>query len=61
MKTKIWSKSQTQSVIKALRNAGLTVNKTHSGYESSVGKTVVFRALIGSQGYLVSHDENLFA
>jgi hypothetical protein len=61
MTTKIWTKPQTQVSIKQLRGAGYTVNKTPQGYEArdAEGK-VVFRALNGSRGYIVTHDEGLF-
>ena len=60
MISRIWTKAQTQSTIKVLRNAGLIVEKLNSGYESKVNDKLVFKAMIGTNGYLVRYDENLF-
>lgn len=60
MTSRIWTKPQTQEAIKALRNAGLTVDKVGSGYECKVNNNTVFKAMVGSRGYLVRYDQNLF-
>jgi len=60
MISRIWTKKQTQDTIKTLRNANLTVEKINSGYECKVNDKLVFKAMIGSNGYLVRYDENLF-
>jgi hypothetical protein len=57
---KMWSKPVTQDTIKVLKQAGLTVVKTHFGYSCHVGDHLVFKALNGTQGYLVTYDEDLF-
>jgi len=39
----------------------MTVTKLSSGYECHVGDQLVFKAMIGTQGYLVRYDEQMFA
>lgn len=61
--SKVWTKPQTQNAIKALRKAGLPVNKTNdgNGYELIHPKAgLLFKAMNGSNGYLVRYDERLF-
>jgi biotin operon repressor len=60
MISKIWTKPQTQQAIKSLRDAGLTVDKLNAGYECKINDKLLFKAMIGSQGYLVRYDANLF-
>jgi len=60
MISRIWTKKQTQATIKDLRQAGLPVTKLSSGYEAKVGTEIVFKAMIGTNGYLVRHHEELF-
>lgn len=61
MTSRVWSKPVTQDIIKQLRNAGLVVDKLSSGYECKINGHLVFKAMIGSQGYLVRYDEKLFS
>jgi predicted ABC-type sugar transport system permease subunit len=60
MISRIWSKVQTQAAIKALRAAGLTVTKLNGGYECYRGEILLFKAMIGTQAYLVRLQPNLF-
>lgn len=60
MKAAVWSKPATQAAIKSLREAGIKVNKIDSGYESFIKTTLIFRAMVGSRGYLVRYDERIF-
>ena len=59
-KSKVWTKPQTQSVIKMLRDNGLNVVKLNSGYECKVNEQLIFRAMIGNNGYLVRYAAELF-
>ena len=61
MISRIWTKQQTQATIKALRAEGYDVDKMPSGYSVVVGDTTIFKAMIGTRGYLVRYDENLFS
>lgn len=58
--TKIWTKAQTQATIKALRGAGYEVKKLDSGYSMILDNVELFKAMIGTRGYLVRYDSNLF-
>ena len=61
MPTKILSKPETQKMIKALRNAGLTVKKIVGGYRCvNKCEKQIFRAMEGSRGYLVNYVDGLF-
>lgn len=63
MVARVVSKRNTQAMIKALRAAGLTVSKINSGYEcigGSTGELLLFRAMIGNNGYLIRMREDLF-
>lgn len=66
MAVKILTKPQTQQMIKALRDAGFTVNKLSSGYaceainNATNEKKTVFKAMVGSRGYLVTYEDSLF-
>lgn len=63
MIARVVSKRNTQSMIGALRAAGLTVSKIASGYEcfgGSTGELLLFRAMIGNNGYLIRMREDLF-
>jgi hypothetical protein len=57
---RVWSKPVTQQVIKQLRNAGMTVKKINNGYECHVGNELIFKAMIGTQGYLVRFNPEMF-
>lgn len=61
MTTKIWTKPQTQKLIRALRKEGYTVSKSPSGaYACYIFGNRVFTALPGSCGtYLVTYDDRL--
>ena len=61
MISRIWNKQQTQATIKALRAGGYEVAKMPSGYSIVIGDTTIFKAMVGSNGYLVRYDENLFS
>jgi hypothetical protein len=50
--TRIWSKKETQHFIKRLRAAGYTVTKVAGGYVGTIDGEEIFRALIGTRGYL---------
>lgn len=58
MIARIWSKGQTQDVIKFIRKEmGQTVTKTSAGlYECKINGELVFAAMPGSRGYLVRYD-----
>ena len=60
MISRIWTKRQTQATIKALRAAGYEVAKMPSGYSIVVGDTTIFKAMVGSHGYLVRFTDSLF-
>ena len=59
MLVRIWTKAQTQITIKALRKAGYSVDKVHSGYECHCDGELVFRAMIGTNSYLIRYDDKL--
>lgn len=61
MAVKIFSKPQTQQVVKDLRAAGYPVKKISDGHYRLALKNgdTLFEALIGSRGYLVRYDERL--
>jgi len=61
--SRVYSKPQVQAMLKALRHAGVfTVERLESGYEvkHTASDKTVYRAMVGSQGYLVRHADNLF-
>jgi 5-enolpyruvylshikimate-3-phosphate synthase len=67
--TRLISKRDTQKMIKALRDAGLTVNKDTAGFYScdhvqhkGTEKTItrLFTAMPGRSGYLVNMRADLF-
>jgi hypothetical protein len=64
MIARIHSKPETQGMIKALRDAGYTVEKINGGYVCNVaGLTkpiTIFKAMNGTRGYLCRYAENLF-
>lgn len=48
-------------MVKALRDAGLTVERLNAGYECKSGNgDLLFKAMNGNHGYLVRMAENLF-
>ena len=61
MTSRIWTKTQTQSTLKSLREAGYNVVKIDSGYSLTVNDEILFKAMLGSDGYLVRYNDNLFA
>ena len=61
MVSRVWTKKQTQQTIKTLRDAGITVNKIDGGYKAEAPDgTLVFKAMVGYQGYLVRYAKELF-
>ena len=60
MVSRIWSKKFTQETIKGMRDVGYVVDKVNSGYVSKIDDKVIFKAMIGSNGYLVRYDAELF-
>ena len=69
MLTRIWTKKQTQTVIKAIRAQKLKVIKSESGfyechayrYGGTGERELVFSAMPGIRGYLVRHHVDLFS
>lgn len=59
MVTKVFSKPQTQQVIKDMRSAGYTVDKLDGGYECKLYGNLIFKAMIGNRGYLIRYDAQL--
>jgi hypothetical protein len=70
MSIKMWTKPETQDVIKNLRKSGYKVLKGAMGYNIVDEETNkvwkhegrdLFRALPGTRGYLVSYHPDLFS
>ena len=59
MITKVFTKKQTQQVLKDLRSAGYDVQKIKTGYIVELDGTLLLKAMIGHMGYLVRYDEQL--
>lgn len=60
--SRLLSKKQTQSVLAQLRQAGFIVTKPNGIYTATdTNGTEVFRALIGSNGYLCLYNPSIFA
>lgn len=59
-KTFVTTKKDTQKMVKALRDVGLTVDKLDSGYECSKDGISIFRAIQGTRGYLIKAVSDLF-
>jgi hypothetical protein len=58
--TKVFSKQQTQQVIRDMRKAGYTVEKDARGaYTCEFEGDKVFTALPGHRGYLVTYSDKL--
>jgi len=61
MTTRIWTKPQTQAALRALRVAKYNVHKHNNAYAVSDDEgVIVFRAMGGTRGYLVTHRDGLF-
>lgn len=60
MVSKVWNKPQTQQIIKMLRDAGVNVEKIENGYQAYAGEHLIFKAMVGTRGYLVRYAEKLF-
>ena len=61
MTVKVWDKPFTQKILKSLRTAGYTVTKIANGYTATATDgTEVFKAMIGTRGYLIRHEDGLF-
>lgn len=59
--SRIATKPDTQAMIKALRQSGFTVDKLDGGYEcKSTGGVMLFKAMVGTNSYLVRMVDNLF-
>lgn len=61
MIARVASKPDTQAMLKALRDAGLTVTKLDSGYECLLDGVTLFRAMNGRRNYLIRMRADLFA
>jgi hypothetical protein len=60
MVSTVFSKPQTQQVIKDLRAAGYNVNQKSQGfYECHLDGNLIFAAMVGNRGYLVRYDAKL--
>ena len=67
MKAKLWTKKETQAVLRSLRKAGYDVVKDDAGGDAIYTATIpgetkpYFRALSGlGRGYLVRYEPSLF-
>lgn len=61
MKTFIAPKKDTQEMIKALRQAGLQVDKLDAGYQCiGINGDVIFKAMVGHHDYLIRTVDDLF-
>ena len=61
MISRVINKKETQQMIKALRDAKLPIKKIESGYELKTKDDIIlFKAMIGSNGYLVRYAKELF-
>lgn len=62
MTTKLWTKKETQSVLKTLRREGYQVEKISYGYKVyDGGNDIVLEAMTGHRGYLIRYEEGFFA
>lgn len=59
MKTQLFTKVQTQEVLKDLRKAGYDVKKENDMYKVYLDDELVFQAMIGHRAYLVRYNERL--
>ena len=60
MTTRMWTKKETQAVLKDLRTM-YQVTKIPSGYVATDDQgSEVFRAMTGYSGYLIRYDDGLF-
>jgi hypothetical protein len=60
MTTRMWTKRETQAVLKELRTM-YTVHKLPSGYSVTDDQgSEVLRAMTGYRGYLIRYDDGLF-
>lgn len=61
MTVKLLTKPQTQQIIRDLRAAGYPIRKPSEGHYRLALKSgrVLFEALIGHNGYLVTYDDQL--
>ena len=58
--SRIVAKTEVQKMIKALRGSGLTVDKIEGGYVCEARRKIIFKAMNGSNGYLVRMADDLF-
>jgi methylmalonyl-CoA mutase cobalamin-binding subunit len=54
------TKKDTQEMIKALRKAGLKVDKILSGYECKINGKTIFKAMTGHRIYGIRYAKGLF-
>ena len=60
--TRMWSKKETQHMLSDMRDQGMTVNKTHMGYDLLTPEgSLLLRAANGNSGYLLRMVADLFA
>lgn len=59
MKSELWTKRMTQSMLKEFRKAGYQVDKLGAGYQIIHEGIIIFKAMIGGNAYLVRYDERL--
>lgn len=60
MLSRIWTKIYTQTVLREVKSKGYEVKKEHGMYKVFMDNVLVLQAMIGSRGYLVRVNENLF-
>ena len=62
--SRFYSKKDVQAQLKSMRKIGLKPEKSYSGYtvwaNNNKENIVLFRAMHGRNGYLVTHVDNLF-
>ena len=60
--TRMWSKKETQHMLQDMREQGLTVKKTATGYDLiAPNGSLLLRAATGNNSYLLRMVDNLFA
>lgn len=59
--TKVLQENHVKAMVSALKKAGIPVKEDEVGYVVTCKGFEVFRAMKGSTGYIVRHDEELFS
>jgi hypothetical protein len=59
MKSELWAKRMTQSMLKEFRKAGYQVDKLGAGYQIIHEGQLIFKAMVGGNAYLVRYDKRL--